>query len=423
MALSGAQPTEPPLALDGLNAVELPCLDEMTFLAGAMAGKAFADHGAEVIKVEPPATGARERHLGPYRDDVRNRETGGLHLYLNTNKLGVTLDLARPRAPDLLLKLLAGADVVFNPNPPALNDRLGIGWRTLTERFPQLIVVSVTYFGTESPYRDFRGGDLVATHMSGVGFETPFNQATDAQNHSPLKIAGRQSDYLTGYTAAAAAMCAIFARKHSGRGQHVDVSQWLSMVSMIRPSIGTLTHESPDAPAFKRVCTRTKAGAQWVYPCKDGWVSFSGGTDRFWRGAKRAMGNPEWAENELFSTILGRAANIDAIEAALMDWLSTQTRDEAFRKAQAEHTPCFPVYSPAEVAENEQYRARRFFVDLDHPAAGSVRMPGAPCVFSATPWRIRCGAPRLGEHNQRIYRERLAINDAELRALASEQVI
>ncbi|MGH7949688.1 MAG: CoA transferase, partial [Candidatus Binataceae bacterium] len=166
-----------------------------------------------------------------------------------------------------------------------------------------------------------------------------------------------------------------------------------------------------------------KAGAQWVYPCKDGWVSFSGATDRFWRGAKRAMGNPEWAENELFNTILGRAANVDAIEAALMDWLTTQTRDEAFRKAQAEHTPCFPVYSPAEVAENEQYRARRFFVDHDHPAAGHVRMPGAPCDFSATPWRIRRGAPRLGEHNQRVYRERLAIDDAQLRALAAEQVI
>lgn len=423
MAGADARRSEPPLALGGLKAVEVPCLDEMTFLAAAMAGKAFADHGAEVIKVEPPKRGAQERHLGPFRDGSPDPETGGLHLYLNTNKLGTTLELTHPRAREVLFRLLADADVVFNPNPPALNERYGIGWRALTEQFPRLVVVSVTYFGTESAYRDLRGGDLIATHMSGVGFETPFNQVTDAPNHPPLKIAGRQTDYLTGYTAAAAAMCAIFARKHSGAGQHVDVSQWLSMVSMIRPSIGTLTHEAPEAPAFKRVCTRTKAGAQWVYPCRDGWVSFSGATDRFWRGAKRAMGNPEWAENEMFDTIIGRAANADAIEAALMDWLASHSRDEAFRKAQAEHVPCFPVYSPAEVAHNEQYRARGFFVDHDHPAAREVRMPGAPCIFSATPWRIRRGAPRLGEHNRHIYRERLGIADAELHALAAAQVI
>jgi crotonobetainyl-CoA:carnitine CoA-transferase CaiB-like acyl-CoA transferase len=397
---------EPPRALEGLKVVELPCLDTMPFMAAAMAAKSFADFGAEVVKVEPPKTGSKERALGPFRDEVPDPETGGLHLFLNTNKLGVTIDLESPHARDLVLNLLADADIVFNPNRPELNEKLGIDWRTLTARFPKLIVVSVTFFGAESQYRNIRGGDLIATHMSGVGYETPWHQVTDPENQPPLKPGGRQSDYLTGYTAAAAAMCALYGREASGAGQHVDVSQWLSIVSMVRPNIGFYSHEDKNSDSFQRLYGRRKRAAQWVYPCKDGWVSFNAGTDRFWRGAKKALGHPEWMDSELFTTILGRAENIDAIEAGVVDWLSTQTRAEAFEKAQAEHVPCFPVHSPAEVATNEQYRARKFFVGVDHPAAREVRMPGAPCKFSRTPWQIVRGAPRLGEHNEKIFQHR-----------------
>src|SRR4029077_9253146 len=130
--------------------------------------------------------------------------------------LGVTLDLAQARGRELLLKLLAQADVLFNPNPGAVNQRLGLGWQPLIERFPRLVVVSMGFFGSDSPYRDLRGGDLIANHMSGVSYETPYNQVADPANEPPLKLGGRQSDYLTGYTAAASAMAAVAARKKTG---------------------------------------------------------------------------------------------------------------------------------------------------------------------------------------------------------------
>ncbi len=414
---------EPQRALEGLKVVELPSLDTMPFLAASMAAKSFGDMGAEVIKVEPPRIGALERTLGPFRDEMPDPETGGLHLYLNTNKLGVTLDLARARGRELLFELLASADIVFNPNRPAPNEKLGIDWRTLVARFPKLIVVSLTFFGAESPYKNVRGGDLVATHMSGVGFETPWHQVIDPPNQPPLKLGGRQSDYLTGYTGAAAAMCALYGRIANGTGQHVDVSQWLAMIGMVRPNLGFYSHESHEAAAYKRLGVRVKSAGQWVYPCKDGWVSFSAGTERFWQGAKKAMEHPEWMDSELLQTVLGRAAHIDMIEAGLIDWLSTHTRAEAFEKAQAEHVPCFPVHSPADVAANEQYKARRFFIEHDHPAAREVRMPGAPCKFSRTPWRIVRGAPRLGEHNRKIFGERIGLSETELATLAAERVI
>ncbi len=178
---------DPPRALEGLKVVELPCLDTMPFMAASMAAKSFADFGAEVVKVEPPRTGSQERALGPFRDEMPDPETGGLHLFLNTNKFGVTIDLENQRGRDAVFDLLATADIVFNPNRPEVNEKLGIDWRTLTSRFPKLIVVSITFFGAESAYRNLRGGDLVATHMSGVGYETPWHQVTDPETQPPLK--------------------------------------------------------------------------------------------------------------------------------------------------------------------------------------------------------------------------------------------
>jgi crotonobetainyl-CoA:carnitine CoA-transferase CaiB-like acyl-CoA transferase len=283
--------------------------------------------------------------------------------------------------------------------------------------------VSLTPFGADGGYRDFRGGDLVATHMSGVGWETPWHQVTDLANQPPLRIAGRQTDYLAGYTAAAAAMIALIHRKSTGAGQHVDVSQWLSMVSMMRPAIGVYGHESKESPAYERTRARLKHGAAWVYPCKDGWVSFSATTERFWKGWKEVLGHPEWMEAEMFATTASRVQHIDAIEAMLHDWLSTHTRDEAFRKGQANHVPCFPVHTVREVAENPQYAARGYFVDHDHGAARETRMPGAPCRFSATPWRIKRGAPRLGEHNRAIFGGRLGVGDEQLAELAAAGII
>jgi crotonobetainyl-CoA:carnitine CoA-transferase CaiB-like acyl-CoA transferase len=414
-------PEFPPQALDDLKVVELPCFDPMPFFAASMAAKVMADLGAEVIKVEPPKQGAPDRRWGPYRGQKRDPETNGLHLYLNTNKLGVTLDLGNARGRELLHELLATSDILFNPNAPALSERLGIDWRTLVARFPNLVVVSTTFFGAESQYRNFRGGDLAATQMGVVGFGTPMQQVVDPPNQPPLRLGGRQADYVTGYTAAGAALCAVFARKRNSRaGLHVDVSQWLSVAQMCRPEISIYTHEAEGAPYRQRLIMRRKSNIQYIFPCKDGWVSCGLASNRHWNAMKHMMGDPEWAESEMFSSFEGRLQNADALEAVLIEWFSTRTRKHLFDIAQAGHVPSFPVNSPAEVAHNEQYAARRYFVDCEHPVAGKVRMPGAPFIMSRTPWRIRSAAPRLGEHNLKILGERLGLSHGEIEAMATK---
>jgi len=410
-------------ALDDLKMVELPALDPIPFFAASMAGRALADLGAEVLKIEPPRSGASERHLGPYAGAQPDPENRALHLYLDANKLSATLNLESPRGRALLMQILAGADAVFNPNPPAINERLGLGWRALCERFPRLVVVSTTFFGTDSMYRDLRGGDLVATQMSGVGYETPFNQVTDPPNQAPLKAAERQGDYLTGYTAAAAAMAALQGRKRTGKGQHVDVSQWLALVSTIRINVGELSHDSPRAGMYRRLFVRRKSGAGWIYPCRDGYISFRSNPGNFWDGTVKMLGEPEWTKDPLFSTEISRLRNSDAVDALLTSWFMERGKEEIFQLAQAQGVPCFPLYNIREVAENRQYQARGYFQECEHPIVGRLTMPGPPYQMSRTPAQVRRPAPRLGEHNVMVYRERLGMTEAQLGALESEGVI
>ncbi len=412
-----------PAALDDLKVVELPMLDAMPFFAASMAGKTMAELGAEVIKIEPPRIGAQDRRFGPCGQSGPASETRALHLFLDCNKLSVTLDIQQQRGHELLMRILEGADVLFNPNPPALCERLGLGWRTLCDRFPRLVVVSTTFFGTASRYRDFRGGDLVATQMSGVGYETPFNQVVDPPNNPPLKAAERQADYMTGYTAAAAAMVAVEGRKRSGKGQHIDVSQWLAMVSTIRINVGELSHDSPRAGMHRRLFVRRKTNAGWIYPCRDGYITFRSSPGNFWDGAVRMLGNPEWAKEPIFATETERLKNSDALDAMLTGWFMEYTKEEIFQRAQAQGVPCFPVYDVREVAENRQYQARDFFQQCDHPVAGHFKMPGAPYRMGRTPAAVRRPAPRLGEHNAMILGERLGISRAELGTLQAQGVI
>lgn len=406
-------------ALAGVRVVELPCLDAMPYLAAAMAGKLLGDLGAEVIKVEPP-TGAPERRRGPFPSGVADPERSGLHLYLNTSKLGVTLDLEAAGAREVLYDLLASADVLLNPNLATPSCRLGIDWPALGARFSELVVVSLPFFSSYGPYRDVRGCDLIAAHMSAVAFSTPVNQVTDPPNQPPLKPGERQGDYLTGYTAAAGALCGLLYRARGGRGLNVDANQWHAMASAVRPEIGIYSHESPEAPFYRRLTMRRKHNFPFVFPCQDGWVSFSPWPARYWPRTKQIMGFPEWANSELFHSVGTRLANSDALEAGLVAWMMEHGKEEIFELAQAAKIPCFPVYSPAEVARNPQYGARGFFVAHHHPAAGALTMPGAPFRMGRTPWRIHRPAPRLGEHNREVLGHRVGLSDAQLAQVAAD---
>jgi crotonobetainyl-CoA:carnitine CoA-transferase CaiB-like acyl-CoA transferase len=379
--------------------------------------------GAEVIKIERPGIGDVARSRGPFPGDEPHPEHSATFLYLNTNKQGITLDLSKPEGVEILRDLLKEADILVETKSPGFLEGLGLGFESLHQLYPRLIVTSITPFGQTGPYKDYKAYNLNCFHMGVVGYETPFNYVTDPENESPVKAGGEQADFLAGWTAATATMCAVFHRELTGEGQHVDISEVEAVAHMVRPNFALYSHEPPEGPNRRRFLRRTKWGLAYVFPCKGGHIALLALTDQHWESLKELMGQPEWAQSELFITMMQRFMNIDALEASVAAWLSEQDLNEIARRGQELHIPVFPVRNIEEVTASDQYRERGFFVTIDHPETGPLTYPGAPFKFSATPWQVRSPAPRLGEHNEQIYGGSLGLNAERLEQLHRKGVI
>jgi crotonobetainyl-CoA:carnitine CoA-transferase CaiB-like acyl-CoA transferase len=377
----------PESALDGLSVVE--CAQGV---AGPFCGKALADLGADVIKVEPPA-GDRSRGVGPFPEDVPHPECSGQFLYLNANKRGITLDLEDVGGRQTLRDLARAVDILIIDLSPRQLQEWELDYARLQPLNPQLIMTCLSPFGQTGPYRDYKSTELTSFHVGGMGRETPHNEVTDPERQPPLKAGGDQAGYLTGWTAATATMVAVHHRAAYGTGQMVDVAAMDAVASMLRFTFAALSHDPTSTPS-----TRLKAGAPWILPCKNGHVSFSPfHFDHWWAAFKEMMGHPDWASSEVFATLQSRLLNADVIEAKTLEWLMQHTKEEIYEMVLGRGLPGFPVNSIAEVVNSRQFVARHFFVEVEHPLAGIIKQPGPAARYRGTPFRIARPAPRLGE--------------------------
>ena len=258
----------------------------------------------------------------------------------------------------------------------------------------------VTPFGQTGPYRDYSASDLVLWHMGGLGYETPAFSVTDLTRHFPLRARGYQAEYLAAWTAAAATMVALFYRERYGVGQMVDVGAMEAVANHIRGDFATYSYDISRLPEG-----RMKSSFPWIWPCKDGHISFSTFYDHWWEALKEVAGRPEWMDNPDYVHVPGRRNDMDTIEKRLTPWVLARTRAELYDALQSKGVPCFPVLSTREVVDAPNFVARRFFVEQDHPVAGRIRQPGAPVRLRGTPWSLRTPAPTLGQHNDEELRE------------------
>jgi len=399
-------------ALSSLKIVEI---GEMA--SAPYASKLMADMGAEVIKVERPGAGDPARVRGPFPGGQPHPEKSGLFLYLNSNKLGVTLDIARPEGFELLEKLVAQADVLIHNVWPPDMDRVGLNFERLAKVNPRLVMTSITPYGLTGPNRNLRAEDLTVWSAGGV---CVLNGGGPAHPEMPpLKTFGHQSGYQGGVHGAVATMGAVMAQLRDGAGQHVDVSCQESLASQLE-----LTFEY--WPYMKLIATRL--GTKPIQPleamqCKDGWIYVCCVEEHQWKSFVDVMGNPEWAGEEIFADRLKRAENWDALVVFLEEYLKDQTVLDLYKKVQARRVPFAPVSTMGDLLNSEHLKARGFFVEIAHPVAGTHKYPGAPLKYGATPWEIRLPAPTLGQHNSEIFGQRLGLTAARLDELKRTGVI
>jgi len=399
-------------ALSGLRVLEFGNLVSVPYC-----GKLMADLGAEVIKVESPVIGDEARRREPYRDDKPGVERSGLFAYLNTNKLSVTLNPETSKGKGIFMELIKGTDILLENHPPGWMEEQGLDYKTLERVNPMLIMTSITPFGQTGPYRDYKAHELTTYHGGGYGF---ISTATFREPvRPPVKGGGRQSQFGAALVGAVASMCAVFARELIGAGQHVDVSilecmagqyeAYIQRWTFLKEETGGLTH-----PIVQPILP---------LPCKDGWIFLMCVQDHEFDKLVEVMGNPEWAQIELFENRFTRADHMDALAILLEEWSRQYTKAEIFQMCRAARVPVGPGYTPDEVVNSEHLNFRAYFVDMDHPEIGPTRYPGAPYRFSETPWKIEQRAPILGEHNQEIFHGRLGYSKEDLVKLAQMGVI
>ena len=394
-------------ALPGLRVVE-----RCGMIAGPYCTKLLADLGAEVVKVEEPALGDPARRAGPFPQDVPHPERSGLFLHLNTNKLGVTLDVATSTGQRFLRELLRDADILVEDLPPGRADALGLGYEALAAAYPELIVTSITGFGSSGPYRDWRAYHLNLYH--GSGHSSFIYQDPREAAKGPVVGGGYIGEYDVGMAAALAALAAVLARPETGRGQEVEVSKLEALVALERVDIIRFAN---DPTPVKR-----PGMVGGLVRCSDGYVVITAAQDRQWKSLVEVMGNPPWAQQEICRDEISRSVHRNEVQPYVEEWAAHYTAEDIYRRCQDAGVPAGPVRTVADVMGWEQARQRGFFAEIEHPEAGRLAYPTAGYLFSETPCRAERPAPLLGQHNDEVYCGRLGYSRRDLVRLSAAGV-
>ena len=385
-------------ALAGVKVLEFA---EM--VAGPYCTKIMADLGADVIKIEYPGRGDIARSIGPFWKDESHPEKSGLFIYLNSNKQSITLDPATPEGKELFCKLIAETDILVEANLPRRMQELGLTYETLKEINPRLIMVSITPFGQNGPYSDYKAYNLNVCHGSG---ESYILQTLDL-TREPLKVGRFTDDYDSGLTAGVAALGAYLSRElNGGDGVYLDISQQEVVISLGR--VDQVRYANENVYLSRDIQAVLMGGDM---KCKDGYVNVIAVQQKQWEGLVEMMGNPEWGRGKKCKDELSRAANAPFLNKKIAAWLKERKKEDIYHEAQKYGVPITPVYDAKDIVNSPQMAARNLIQDFEQPLIGKIYMPQGPYRFSETPWRINRPAPQLGEHNKEIFCKRLELSE------------
>ena len=401
---------EPPAALADLRVVEFG-----GFAAGPAIGKHMADHGAEVIRVESRLRldGFRTNYP-PYKDDQPGLERAGMFAITNNDKLGVTLNLKSAAGLRLAARLIERADVVIENFTPGTMERLGLSHEAMSARNPGLITVSTCNQGATGPHAHRAGFGTHLTALSG------FTHLTGWPDRSPALLWGPFIDYIAVAYGAVAVLAALEMRARTGRGCHVDLSQYETGIQLLAPAM--VEHFATTAVPTRIGNRHPAAAPHGIFPCAgmERWCAISVHDDAEWTRLRAALGGPAWAGEERLATAAGRKAAEDDLEERISEWTRNRDRAEVVDILRAANVHVAPVNDMRDVFEDPQLIHRRAFRRLEHPVIGPHSVPGPAFVLPETPDVIASPAFTLGEHNRYVICGLLGIDEDEFASLEAK---
>ncbi|MFL5284599.1 MAG: CaiB/BaiF CoA transferase family protein [Rhodopila sp.] len=392
-----------PAPLDGIRVVDLSRL-----VAGNMVSLQLADQGAEVIKIEDPKTG----------DPLRAWKVKGLSLHWKVyarNKKSLALNLRAQAGRDALLDLLATSQVLIENYRPGTLEQMGLGPDVLHARNPGLIIVRITGFGQDGPYRDRPGFGTLVEAMSGFAAKNGYDDRPPVL--PPLAMA----DMVSGLYGAYAAMVALRVVERGGRGQVIDLPLLEPMISVLGPDAATyrVAGEKPRRTGSRSLTTSPRN----VYATSDGrFVAISASIQAMAERLFRAIGRPDMIDDPRFRTNTDRVRNIDACDGIVAAWIAQRTLADNMAVFEAAEVTATPIYEIDQLLDDPHVQARGVLVEAPDDEAGSVLMHNIIPRLSETPGRLRAAAPALGQHTRSVL-ESIGYDAARLEALKADGVI
>lgn len=390
-------------ALQGIKVVDLT-----SALNGPFCTMMLADYGADVIKIEP-VNGEQCREWGPI--DEKSGESG-FYCYVNRNKKGVTLNLKSEKGLQMFYDLVKDADVLVENYKGGVTKKLGIDYESVKKVNPTIIYASGSGFGQYGPITHRPCYDIVAQSMGGMVNLTGFKDG------NPVKVGPSVADHVAGIYLTVGVLIALYDRKNTGQGQHVDVAMIDTIFSLLENAIVNYTvggfiperngNVDPSISPFD------------IYECKDGFAALGVGNDRLFEKFCLTIGHEELIEDPRYKTNVLRCENyIPDLQNLIRDWCKGHTKKEIEDIMDEAGIPCGPVLNIKEAIEHPHIQAREMMVHCEHPTAGDQYFQGCVIKLSETPGSVETPSPVLGQHNAEVF----GLTEEELKKLNAEGVI
>lgn len=396
-------------ALAGLTVVEFG-----GYAAGPAIGKYLANFGAYVIHVESHSRpdGFRLQYP-PYRDGRVGLDRSGCFAFFNDSKRGVTLDVKNPRAVALIHRLVSRVDVVIENMRPAVMSRLGLGYDVLSAHNPRLVMLSTSNLGQTGPRATHPGFGSQLSSLSG------FTELIGTADGPPNALYGPYIDMIAVAYGGAAVLAAVDRQQRTGRGAFIDLAQYEAGLQFIAPA---LLEYAANGVSLHRDGNRDRVAVpHGCYPTRGGWVAISCWDDAEWRRLTAVIADPLLSDNG-FATAADRRAHEAAIGDAISRWTRDRDAEDVVALLQRSRVHAAPVQTMRDLYEDPQLAARKAWQVHDHPQLGPIRYRMVSYQLSDTPGRVRSAAPRLGEHNEDVFKGWFGLTDEEYRAFEAEGV-
>jgi benzylsuccinate CoA-transferase BbsF subunit len=404
----------------------LKVADFSWFGAGPICAENLGSFGATVVRVESESHPDGLRSVAPFPPGKTGYNVSGYFNNYNAGKLDLTLNLNTDIGRQIARKLIAWCDIFLTNHTPRVLERWHLEYKDVREINPTVIAAYQPMQGFEGPHKYFMGFGAV------LGPITGYSHLSGFPNRPPMGLGTNYPDYVInpGHTLVAI-LAALRYRKKTGKGQMVELAQLESAVSPLAPALmdyaangrvqvrggNRLPHAAPHG-AFR--CQDNT----WNNQPEDRWIAFGVFDEAQWRGLVDAMGSPAWASDPKFATHADRKRNEDELEANVTAWTREHKAEDVMVLLQSKGVPAGVVENARDMLDDdEQLKAREYYVYLDHPEAGHTAYDGPPFRLSKTPGVLRTPAPLLGEHNEFVCKEILGMSDEEIAEALIEQAL